>query len=76
MPWYVVALILAIIVLLVSLGAIWKIRQSQEQANDQLLDTCKTISGGTCVKATACGTNENKMPGICPKEHICCKPIE
>ena len=74
MPWYVVALILAIIVLLVSLGAIWKIRENQNAATNQITSSCATVAGGTCVPADpGCTGGTRPLPGLCGDGQICCK---
>ena len=74
MPWYVVALILAIIVLLVSLGAVWKIRQNQNGAEEQISNTCETVAGGKCeTKTTGCTGGQTPLPGLCAKDFVCCK---
>lgn len=75
-PWYVIALILAIIVLVVSLFAIPKIRDAQGQSTNPLQDTC-TIIGGTCVAGDTC-TVGSKATATCPDEpagtkRICCR---
>jgi len=80
-PWYVIALILAIVVLLVVLaGPVRKINKSQNDAAKSTEDTCAlAIQGASCQpnpsgdgKCTA-GT---KMPGICPdkdgQKQVCC----
>ena len=61
-PWYVIGLILAIIVLLVSLGAVNKIRDAQKGTTDQA-NAC-TILGGTCGSSctTSCTTAGSSAP--------------
>ena len=81
-PWYVIALILALVVLVVSLFAIPKIRDAQKEAGGKLKDTC-TIAGGTCEEGDVCRFG-SKMLASCPDtpsstagqpgtKQICCK---
>jgi hypothetical protein len=72
-PWYVIGLILAIIVLLVSIGAISKIRAAQKQTGE-VTQGC-TGFGGTCK--TACSTNEDSIALgkiTCSPGESCCRP--
>ena len=74
--WYVIALILAIVILVVSLFVVPKIREAQKSGGDTIKSACE-IAGGNCMPQGETGacTTGFKIPGApCPTEnYICCK---
>lgn len=73
--WYVVGIILALIVLVIAIGAVLKIKAAQENVDGQQSGLCESVAGGTCQAATECGAGFEKVPLVsCPEEgQICCK---
>jgi hypothetical protein len=69
MSWYVIAMVLAVIVLVVSLFVVPRIRDAQGQGTGVTKDTC-TIAGGTCTviqqgQSNACPSG-TRIPASCP----------
>jgi uncharacterized protein (UPF0333 family) len=62
--WYVIALVLAIVVLVVSLFVVPKIRTSQGQAVE-LSNACK-VAGGTCQQGDKCSSGTAITVISCP----------
>ena len=73
-PSYVIGLIIAIIILLVAVGAIIKIKTAQGGSDQPVTKSCEQLAGGTCTDATAgCPTGKSQLfAGFCPTGQICC----
>lgn len=69
-PSYVIGLIIAIVVLLVAIGAVVKIKNAQNQAGQQT-STCESVAGGTC-QGEECTTGTIPFAS-CPNNGYCCK---
>lgn len=71
---YVVGIIIALLVLFVSVGAIYKIRQAQKDTGTPATTTCESIFSGTCQASCTGSDKPNTNPlGKCPIEgEKCC----
>jgi hypothetical protein len=77
MPWYVIALVLALIVLAVSLFIIPKIRSAGDSASSTITDAC-AVAGGTCTDGTECTSGVKLSAAPCTDgpnkaKRVCCK---
>ena len=67
-PSYVIGLIIAIIILLVAAGAVYKITQAQKQATNSCV-----LAGNQCIQGNTCTTGlTSTLIGTCPNNQVCC----
>lgn len=79
-PWYVIGLIIALVVLLLILaGPVRKLFATQTDVGNTAQDTCAlAVKGASCQEQNTEGKcpSGTRMPGICPdkdgKKYICC----
>jgi hypothetical protein len=72
-PWYVIGLVLALIVMLVSVGAVIKLRKAQDSTNQATKDTCTGLTAGTCDQGPTCPEGKTRnFFATCPDTQICC----